>query len=139
MDIQRSAGILIIAGAIFFGIVVGVPDYTDLSRRIWSAPELEVGKNPRAWRWANTAFLISAVLTLIGIGLLTLLLFEEGSLLLATAGLLLFALGSAGGSLARAYNPVRDTHPQPGSDRLFRSTPPGDLDNRNAFRSSPFR
>lgn len=86
-------GILLFAATIIFAIGAGAPDYSRLNRRVWSVPEEEVGADPRAWRWANYAFLVSAILTLVGLGFLSLFLYEAGSQLLAPAGFLLFSLG----------------------------------------------
>jgi hypothetical protein len=86
-------GIVLILATVAFAVGASAPDYSRLNRRVWSVPEEEVGADPRAWRWANYAFLASAFLTLVGLGFLSLFLYHAGSLLLAPAGFLLFSLG----------------------------------------------
>lgn len=94
MDLNHLiTGVLLILGFIVFGIGVSIPDLTGLSQRVWSVPEKIVWKNPAAYRWANYTIMASAGLTLLGLGFLTISLYEDGSRILAPGGSILFALG----------------------------------------------
>jgi hypothetical protein len=84
------AGAALLAGFVFFALGASAPDYTGLNRQVWGDPVPVVGKHPGGWRWANNAFTASGILTLLGLGLLTLFLYEDGSRIFAPAGLLLF-------------------------------------------------
>jgi hypothetical protein len=83
---------VLIFGFVFFGSGVSIPDRTGLSQRVWSVPEEEVGVNPAGYRWANYLIMVSAVLTVGGLGLLSIDLIEGGSLALASTAFLLFAI-----------------------------------------------
>lgn len=88
------AGAVLVAGFIFFTLGAAAPDYTGLNRQVWGEPVPVVGKDPAGWRWANNAFTANGLLTLLGLGFLALFLYEEGSRLLAPAGLLLFGVAT---------------------------------------------
>lgn len=87
-------GAALLVGFIFFVLGASAPDYTRLSRQVWGDAVPIVGQDLQGWRWANNVFTASGVLTFLGLGLLALLLYEEGSRLLAPVGLFLFGLAT---------------------------------------------
>ena len=99
-------GVILLVGFAIFIIGNAVTFYTDLTDRMWQEPLEELNKSPAGWRWAHTSFLIGNIVTMVGLSLLCIFLYEAGSSLLAPAGLLLVVVGT---SLSAVYISFRNT------------------------------
>lgn len=96
---MRITGILLIAGTVTFFTGAAIVPLAGMPIEVYSAPTHEqlsiVATHQRAWQWAHVCLVVGVVLTLIGLGLFSLVLRNTGNYLLSVAGFLGFALGAA--------------------------------------------
>lgn len=87
-------GVILILGFVVFAVAVMLPERGGIGRRVWSVPHEEVGRNPRIWRVANLLFTASGIASAVGVLLVSVFLWVEGSQLLAPVAGVLFLIGS---------------------------------------------
>jgi hypothetical protein len=89
-------------------VAVSTPDYSGLTRQLWSVPSnrerLEIiASNRRGWQWSSLWWAAGSVLNVLGFGLLAVMMHQAGGSLLGEAATLSFLLAAALWIVAMAY------------------------------------